>query len=535
MGLSGPRALRFRTMRSFVAFGGGLALFLGTAIAAAAPTIMEGDVPNDGLDHFFLPFEVPAGTKEIKIKHSDESDSNILDWGVYDQNGYRGWGGGTSEDVVINELAASRAYVPGPLTPGQWRVIAGKAKIESSPAKYHVEIECLTEATLAPQVREPYVPAAARRTERRYYAGDLHAHSLESTDADPSLQQMILFAKSVGLDWLEFSDHNTITQLDFFNALQKNEPEFLLLPGIEYTTYAGHANAIGATKWVDHKIGQPGVTIAGAVDQILDQGALFSINHPILELGNLCIGCAWKHEIDPAKVTSVEIGTGAGTRIFLNAAIDYWEKFTSAGYHVAAVGGSDDHSGGKPSGTLPASIGSPTTLVLADELSAAAIVDGIRKGRTVVKLDGPTAPMVELSTTGGAVVGDAVAVPSARMRVVVTKGIGDTVRLVKNGIALDQVDVTSDPFEHEFDFDELPVVDGKEDRIRAEVLETGRPVTITSHIWIKYGAAETSECGDNSMCAPSCYCSLPKGGSASLPLIGLGLLGAAVGVLRRRR
>lgn len=485
-------------MRAWVASSVGVASLVFSAVASAAPMIIEGDVPNDGLDHFFLPFDVPAGTKEILIRHSDESTSNILDWGVYDQNGYRGWGGGTSEDVVINEHAASRAYVPGPITPGRWEVIAGKAKIVSSPATYHVEIEFRTEATLAAQQREVYVPTAPLKKEKRYYAGDLHAHSLESTDADPTIQQMIMFAKSVGLDFLEFSDHNTITQLDFFNNYQRNEPAFLLLPGIEYTTYAGHANAIGATKWVDHKIGQPGVTIQGAMDSILNQGALFSINHPILDLGTLCIGCAWKHDVDPAKVTAVEIGTGAGTRIFLNSALEYWEKFTAAGHHVAAVGGSDDHSGGKPSGTLPASIGTPTTLVYAEELSAAAIVDGIRKGRTVVKLDGPTAPMVELTTTDGAVVGDAIAVPSARMRVLVTKGYGTTVRLVKNGVPGDQIDVTNDSFTYEWD--EVPPADGKEDRIRAEVLQTGRPVTITSNLWVKYGEAPTRGGDDDDGC-----------------------------------
>jgi hypothetical protein len=79
---------------------------------------------------------------------------------------------------------------------------------------------------------------------------------------------------------------------------------------MEFTTYQGHANAIGSIRWVDHKIGQPGVTIERAVAAFREQGALFSIIHPTLDIGNACIGCAWKHDVDPFLVDAVEIATG---------------------------------------------------------------------------------------------------------------------------------------------------------------------------------------------------------------------------------
>jgi hypothetical protein len=182
-------------------------------------------------------------------------------------------------------------------------------------------------------------------------------HSKESTDAAATLEENIALARQRGLEWLEISDHNTVTQLDFFNGAHEKDPGFLLVPGIEYTTYAGHANAIGATKFVDHKIGQPGVTIGGAVDAVRAQGAVFSINHPVLDIGDLCIGCAWKHDVDAAKIGGVEIGTlgiTAGAQLFSERAIAFWDALLDRGAKAAALGGSDDHRAGTSTGIFPA-------------------------------------------------------------------------------------------------------------------------------------------------------------------------------------
>lgn len=514
------------------------ATLLASRAASAAPIVLEGDVPTGGPDHFFLDFEVPAGIKEIAIKHDDLSEANILDFGVNDPAGYRGWGGGTSEDTIIAETAASRAYVAGPITPGTWRVVVGKAKVVASPARYHVEIDLRTTQTLAPttDVRRPYAAPPPRKKETRYYAGDFHVHSRESTDARPTIEENIALAKSRGLDFIEQSDHNTITQLELYGPIQDKEPDFLLLPGIEYTTYAGHANAIGATKWVEHKIGQPGATIAAAAEAVHAQGALLSVNHPALDIGDLCIGCAWKHDLDPKQIDGVEIGTLGLTRggaLFSAQAIAFWDRLLDTGAHIAAVGGSDDHQAGKATGLLPAEIGSPTTLVRADELSVAAILDGIKKGRTVVKLDGPDDPMAELEAAqkkdGDALgyPGDTLAVRSVHLRVKVTKGQGQMLRLVKNGTPLEPVSVDADPFVYDTVVQAPPQ---GEERWRAEVLVDEKTRTVTSHLWLRLDPA-----GPEAEAAPAeddgCNAS---GGGAPGPT-GAACLGAIAAMVVSRR
>ena len=305
-----------RRVGSTLALAAALATVLFSVRARADTMVhLSGDATPGGPEHFWVPFDVPAGTKEIQIAHDDHSPDDILDWGVYDEKGaFRGYGGGNVEDAVIGELASSRSYLVGPIAAGTWKVDVGKAKIASAKVSWTIDVTFRSAPTLAPQpLRAPYAPQPALKKEARWYQGDFHAHSIESGDAKPPIPDMIAFAKTRGLDFIELSDHNTTSQLDFYQ--QYRDGQVLLIPGVEYTTYAGHANGIGATKWVDHKIGTDGATILGGVQSIHAQGALFSINHPVLELGDLCIGCAWKHDVPPEQIDAVEIETGGWRQV----------------------------------------------------------------------------------------------------------------------------------------------------------------------------------------------------------------------------
>ncbi len=514
-----------------------------TAAAAETTLQLSGDVPSAGPDHFFVAFDVPAGTKEIEIKHDDLSSEDILDFGVNDPDGFRGWGGGNTEPAVIGEQAASRSYVAGPIAAGTWQVVIGKALIKSTPAKYQLDITLRDTATLPPQTeRTAYVAAAPLEVGARWYAGDFHVHSIESGDARPPLDELATFARGRGLDFVLVSDHNTLTQLEFFVDAQSRHPKLLLLPGMEYTTYDGHANAIGATQWVDHKIGQPSVNIEGAVQAFRDQGAIVSINHPTQDLGDLCIGCAWAHDLDPKLIGAVEVMTGTPATIdYLPKvkAIDYWEKLLDQGYHLPAIGGSDDHRAGVDLNALQSPIGDCTTMVFATELSQQGILDGVRSGRTVVKLWGPDEPMVEL-TSSVTLQGDTVSATSTVFSAKISGGLGKSVRFVKNGKPLGQEAVASDPFTHTL---EATAPASGEDRYRVEVVDGEDRRTLTSYLWLKAPAlqdagvdATTSDAGSPAAPAPraaggGCDCRSRPGSRSSG---GLGLSMALLLLVARR-
>jgi hypothetical protein len=455
-----------------------LGLLVGVKTAQAQDPCsirLEGEVPDDPGTHFFLEFEVPDGIVEVEVQHDDLSAENILDWGLDDPNGFRGWGGGNREPAIVGIEAASRSYVPGPIPTGTWEVVVGKAKIAETPAAYDVCIILRTEATLPPQPRAPYQDPGVLDDETRWYAGDFHVHSRESGDARPTIDETLEFAQGVGLDFIMLSEHNTNSGLTLYASVQPDFPKLLLVPGVEWTTYAGHANAIGAVDWVDHKPDVRGMTAASAIQQYHDQGALFSINHPTVPGGNFCIGCPWEIPVDPASIDGVEVQSG------IWAAVNYWEQICADGSHAAAIGGSDDHSGGQASGALDSPIGTPTTMVFADALSVDAILEGVRSGRTVVKINGLDGPMLETELSGERV-GDTVFADTATLSVIVTGGADQTLQVFKNGAVLQTVAIASDPFTHET-LVEAPAQG--EDRYRHQVTIGNTPQTVGSYVWLR--------------------------------------------------
>lgn len=497
------------------------------AWAQGAPdVVVEDAVPPDG-EFFEVPFEVPTGTAEIQIAHHALDADDILDFGVLAPEGFRGYGGGNVEDAVIGVEASSRSYLPGPIRPGAWTLYVGKAKVNSAAPRYRVEITFRTAATLPPaDDRAPYAEAAPLSPEARFYAGDFHVHSEDSGDARPPLAEIAAYARGRGLDFVVISDHNTVAQIDRIGAAQPDHADLLFVPGVEFTTYAGHATGFGATAFVDHRIGYQGRTLQAALDEFAAQGALFSINHPALNLGDACIGCAWEHGHPPVgTIHGVEIETGGwrqAGRLFAFDAIALWEQLLDEGHHLAALGGSDDHQAGQGNSSP---IGDPTTMVFAEGLSVSALKQGILDSRTVVKLQGPDDPMIALDTAPTRS-GDTVLAAEVTLTATVTGGVGSWFRFVKGGLGVDlPAEVTTDP--QVFTLVLTPTESGT-DRVRAEVqVDDGGelvPRTITSYVWLAP--------------APAAGCSCRATALSLSPLLGLSalaLVGSAVAARRGSR
>ncbi|MEZ4322679.1 MAG: CehA/McbA family metallohydrolase [Myxococcota bacterium] len=447
------------------------------ALAQDTVLTLDGSVTDDGTPFERVAFEVPAGTVEIEVRHASLNPANFFDWGVNDPDGFRGWGGGNSEPAILGVNAASRSYLPGPMTPGTWHVSIGKPVMDAAPFDYALEVVLRTEATLTPRDRAPYVPSAPLEVGTRWYAGDFHVHSLESGDANAEIDAIATLAAERGLDFVVLSDHNTSSTLDFLVDAQARHPTVLLVPGQEFTTYRGHAGAIGVTRPLPYELGLDGTTLETAVGAVHDDGGLFSINHPALDLGNLCRGCAWEHDLDWSLVDAVEIQTGGFEPVgglFSEAAIAFWDAACADGHHVAALGGSDDHRAGTDTSPTASPLGNPTTMVYATELSVEALLAGVRSGRTVVKLQEPGDPMVEL----GAGLETDTASGAGPLTATVTGGAGNVLRFVVDGVPGDPVVIDADPFEAR-----LPLPDADEHRVRAQLYVGSDPRVVTSHVW----------------------------------------------------
>lgn len=498
-------------------------------LAAVISTLtLEGDVTSEGGDYVVVPFEVPAGTVEILFRHRHDTPGATLDFGVEDPGGFRGWGGRLGEETIIGEDESSRCYLPGPIEPGTWRVDIGKAFLSAERVHWTVTLEFRDAATVAPRPRAPF---AAHVLERgaRWYRGDFHVHSSESGDARASLDAISALARARGLDFVTLSDHNTVSQQTLASAYQAGLDDLLLLRGSEVTTYGGHGTSVGNPVYLEHHIGREGVTIEDTLDQVAAAGALFIINHPQLDLGDgdFCIGCPWSFgEAGIAQIAGIELATGAYDYlpVFGRQVLAMWDGMLDRGHRITGTGGSDDHDAPTEPGAYDSQIGTPCTVVWADELSEAAIIEGVRRGRVVVKLRGPDDPMVELTAIGddgqAALIGDTVR--GARVTLVgrVAGGAGMTLSLWRNGEEEESVVVDADDFSHEF----TRRTRSEGDRYRLQLAEAF-DIVITNHVWVEPGAGLPDDGG----CGCGAAARGERSGAAWL------LLGLAILAVNRRR
>jgi hypothetical protein len=465
-------------------------LALTAAVCSSTTMRLEGDVTAAGGDYADVAFDVPAGTQEIQIAHSDNSDTAILDFGVWGPAGYRGWSGGLTDDITIGVDQSSRGYLPGPIDAGTWTVAIGKALLDATGAHYTIDVTCKTTESLPVLAKAPY-QAVVMSPDRRWYSGDFHVHSVQSGDASASLQANIDLAHSRGIDFINCSDHNTISQHALVAAQQPSWP-ILAMRGSEITTYSGHGNAVGIHDYVDHRLGYNGRTIKDVIDDVVAQGGIFIVNHPATNLGTQCIGCAWKHMDDVPwdEVSGIEVltaGYKVGVVAFTPTVLAMWDQLEDQGHRLSAVSGSDDHSAGVgDDGAIGAPVGSPTSRVLADNLSEAAIMDAVRHHRTMVQLRGPTDPIVDfhLKAHDGSLaeIGDDVdGIAKAEITLHVTGGNTMFVQVWRDGAMTSETPVTSDDFTTTVEDVPAP----GDHRYRVELVDVGNMrIVITSHIYV---------------------------------------------------
>ena len=338
-----------------------------------------------------LAFDVPPGCTRVAVRYEHDA-GHIVDLGLLDadagafpsERGFRGWSGGARSEAFVALHDATPGYLPGPLPPGRWQVLLGRASVQPTGCAYRVTIEL--------SVDDPSIPNDAP-----WFAGDLQSHTHHS-DARGSVADLLAAAVERGLDFVAVTDHNTISHhADLATAA---EGAVLPIPGMEVTTYRGHANVWGARGWVDFRIGSE-ADLAAVVARAHALGGLFSINHPKPQPG--CIGCDWTYATIPDGVDALEAWQGPW---WLGnwASLARYDALLTAGRRLTLVGGSDRHQPLPPDRDPDwKRIGSPTTFVQARTRSVAAILHAIAAGRVSVA-ESPRGPRLDAQALGGGVI-----------------------------------------------------------------------------------------------------------------------------------
>src|SRR5258708_3298874 len=189
----------------------------------------------------YLPLEVPPGTAALRVELDYDSSSAVLDLGCFGPAGFRGWSGGARQGFVIAAESATPGYLPGPLEAGTWQVVIGLHRIPAAGVPYRLVAETSDrQGPLAPGIGdEPVTPAAARPPPRALPSGhglpllaaDLHSPTLHS-DGVLTVPELARLAAERGLDYLAFTDHNTISHHAELPAASPAHAA-VLLPGQE--------------------------------------------------------------------------------------------------------------------------------------------------------------------------------------------------------------------------------------------------------------------------------------------------------------
>jgi hypothetical protein len=130
-------------------------------------------------------------------------------------------------------------------------------------------------------------------------------------------------------------------------------------------------------------------------------GAVTSINHPAIHSGEMCMGCGWTlaSSLDMHLMTALEAVNG-GSEQYGISDIPFWNKALDSGYRLTGIGGSHNHRPMQPLEQI-GSVGSPTTVVYAAELSTPAILAGVRAGHVFIDLAGTRDRLLEVTARAG--------------------------------------------------------------------------------------------------------------------------------------
>ena len=360
----------------------------------------EGHVPVSGDKRFLQgylqhPFDVPEGTGEVRLRlqfgpRKVNGVSNLITLGVFDPHGFRGNAHRNPPDaqVVLSAAAATPGFVPGPLPAGQWLAQLALHAILASdpPCSYTLDIELAAQASQPAAVRDNPGPAQPAASGPGWYRGELHSHTNHS-DGSLTPAQLIDLAHQEGLDFLAITDHNTTTTLAAVDPAELNG--LVLIPGFELTTFTGHALALGITDWVDWRTGYDGWTIEAAARAVHALGGLFIIAHPQDIPNPICTGCRWEYtDFDLDLADGIEIWNGRWWESNLKNPknLQLWQGLQAKARRMPITSGSDLHS------AASWGEGSPRVYIHAEQLTAPALLDGIRHGRMLLS----SGPFIEL-------------------------------------------------------------------------------------------------------------------------------------------
>ena len=219
----------------------------------------------------------------------------------------------------------------------------------------------------------------------RWYKGNIHTHT-DQSDGDASPAKVTSWYRRHAYDFLVLTDHNHLTILEYGQGRRRFRKP-LMIPGEEVSVrimggeLAIHLNGIGISRLVEPiDAGDVVSTLQANVNAIVGAGGIASINHPNFTW-------AFDHRA-VSKVTGaslIEVFNGGPPMNVYGAPgkpsyEEIWDGVLSTGKLIFGVATDDSHHYSDFAHDR-ANPGRGWVMVLADELTAEAIVDSLASGR----------------------------------------------------------------------------------------------------------------------------------------------------------
>lgn len=355
--------------------------------------------------------------------------------------------------------------VPGPIAGGEWQFTVVKPGTLLGEAA--IDINCVP-ATITgsgkPQIdvlNQPFDSVV--NPQRRWYHGDLHAHTLYS-DGRVALDDVLHVAQQRQMDFLAITDHSIVTTF-----VPDCRP--LIIPATELTfDNELHYNVFGVKQLIDYsQYCEVGINVTDFISRLHTDlaraGNVISINHPFAE------GISLGHEFDLRSVHLLEVINAphlADQPIDNEKAIRFFDFLWSKGLKIFASGGSDAHKPGAQ-GSYP--LGLPRVSIYCEGLCLDALLQGLRSGRTLISHN-VTCALNMLHNGVSVFPGSRVSGPVTFQAECTERPL--TWRMIRNGECIHELYCQS------YDY---TVVPGVADVVRLEAREGGRTVFFANPVY----------------------------------------------------
>ena len=180
---------------------------------STAPITLSGDLTDaDHQTYCEIPFAVPRGVGRITIElaYSGKDQRTVIDMGVRDPQGQRGWSGGNKSKITISEFDATPSYKPGRIQLGARRLVLGIPNIREGQTAHFDAKVTFGPADLASRPPAALAAQTLLSSVGGWRRGDFHAHTghsdgtcdIAGTRSPCPVMRTAEAARDAGLDFI---------------------------------------------------------------------------------------------------------------------------------------------------------------------------------------------------------------------------------------------------------------------------------------------------------------------------------------------